>query len=172
MRTRTLAALSAAVMGVSLVAASVVLPASADNHTPLPIAVEPLTPRSTFTDDVSIQFKMKTEGHGTEVVNLKDPSRVVTTRITVQPGARFPLHTHPGPVVVTVADGELTYVDPDGCIERVYPAGTAFLDSGDDVHTAFASSDDVTILIATFLAVPAEGPLTIPEAVQDPTICP
>jgi hypothetical protein len=72
---------------------------------------------------------------------------------------------------VNVVAGELTYVDPDECVERVYPAGTAFVDTGSDVHSAFGSSTQVTTLIATFFAVPATGPLTIPEAVQAPTSC-
>lgn len=171
MKTGPLAALRAAAISIPLIAGATVLPASADVQEPLPIAVELLTPRSILTDDVSVKFRIRTEGHGSQVVNLRDPSRVVVARITVQPGAPFSLHTHPGPVVVNVVAGELTYVDPDECVERVYPAGTAFVDTGSDVHSAFGSSTQVTTLIATFFAVPATGPLTIPEAVQAPTSC-
>ena len=171
MRTGPLAALSAAAISIPLIAAATVLPASADGHAPPPIAVELITPRSSFTDDVSVKFKIKHDGHGTRVVDASDPSRVAVARITVQPGARFPLHTHPGPVIVNVVEGELTYVDPDECVERVYAAGTAFVDAGSDVHAAYGSSTQVTTLIATFFAVPATGPLTIAEGVQAPTNC-
>src|SRR5687767_14329145 len=64
---------------------------------PPPILLEPLTPRSTFTDDIRGQFRIKLEGHGTNVVNMRDLSRSLVARITVQPGAQFPWHTHPGP---------------------------------------------------------------------------
>jgi quercetin dioxygenase-like cupin family protein len=161
-----LAALAAVAISMSVIAAAAVGPASADTN-PAPIAVEPLTPRSTFSGDVSVMFKMKSDHHGTDVVKLREPSRVVTARITIQPGARFPWHTHPGPVVVTVADGQLTYVDSDGCVERVYPAGSAFVDAGDHVHSAYGTSTGVTTLIATFFDVPATGPLTIPDTVQN-----
>jgi quercetin dioxygenase-like cupin family protein len=66
-------------------------------------------PRSTFTDDVRGQFRIRLEGHGTNVVNMRDPSRTLVARITVQPGARFPWPPHSGPVIVTIAQGELGY---------------------------------------------------------------
>ncbi len=170
MRTAPLALLSTAVVA-PLVAAAILLPASADTAPP-PILVEELTPlRGTFTDDVSLKFKIKVPHHGTQVVSIDDPSEVAVARITVQPGAAFPLHTHPGPVVVTVVAGELTYVEAATCEERVYPAGTAFVDAGDAVHSAYGSSSGVTTLVATFFGAPEKGPLTLPEAVQT-TTCP
>jgi len=138
---------------------------------PPPIQVEPLTPRSLFTDDVRGQFRIKLEGHGTNVVNMHDPSRSVVARITVQPGAQFPWHTHHGPVIVNIAQGELVYVEASDCIERPYPAGTAFVDPGYDVHTAFNRTGGVTVLYATFFEVPAKGPLTITEGVEAPADC-
>jgi len=137
---------------------------------PPPIAVEILTPRAAFTDDVQLQVRNKLDGQASRVMNLSDPSRVVTARITAQPGARFPWHTHPGPVMVTVADGELTYVQATDCVPREYAAGTIFVDPGQgNVHTAFNSSGRVTVLYATFYDVPAAGPLTIP--VDGPADC-
>ena len=137
-----------------------------------PILIEPLTPRSTFTDQVSGQFRIKLEGHGTEVVNMRDPSRTLVARITVQPGAQFPWHTHSGPVVVNVAQGELVYVPASDCIARPYPAGTAFVDPGHGhVHTAFNRTGGVTVFYATFFEVPATGPLTITEGIQAPAGC-
>jgi hypothetical protein len=130
------------------------------------------TPRAEFTDDVQMQIRNKIDGHGTGVSNIADPSRVVTAKITMQPGAMFPWHTHPGPVIVTVADGELTYVRADDCVERPYPAGTAFIDPGrGNVHTAFNSSggDTVTVLYATFFETPLTGPLTV--AAEAPADC-
>ena len=139
---------------------------------PVPIAVEQLGPRAVFTDDVAMQIRNKLDGQSTDVINVSDPSRIVTAKITVQPGAQFPWHTHPGPVFVTVAEGELTYVAAHDCVERPYPAGTAFVDPGrGHVHTAFnsAGGDTVTVTYVTFFEVPASGPLTIP--VDAPADC-
>ena len=88
----------------------------------------------------------------------------------MQPGAQFPWHTHPGPVIVNIAQGELTYVMAHDCVDRPYAAGTAFVDPGRGmVHTAINRTGGVTVLLATFLEVPETGPLTIP--VTSPTNC-
>jgi redox-sensitive bicupin YhaK (pirin superfamily) len=89
---------------------------------------------------------------------------------TVQPGAMFPWHSHEGSVVVNVTSGELVYVSSDDCIERSYPAGTAFVDAGHGhVHTAFNPGSVPTVLVATFYGLSATGPLS--TAVTPPADC-
>ena len=164
--------LTAAVAGVAAlaIAAGAAVPFSVASSEPPPILVEPLTPRGQFTDEVSMQLRVKPEGRSTGVINVHQPSRTVVAKITVQPGAQFPWHTHPGPVVANVTAGELTYVYADDCVHRPYPSGTVFIDPGHgNVHTAYNSSDDVTVVMATFFEAPAEGPLTIPA--DAPTDC-
>ncbi len=134
----------------------------------VPIAVEILTPRAQFTDRVDAQLKVKLDGTATKVLNMPDASRTVVARFTIQPGAQFPWHTHPGPVIVNVAQGELVYVQASDCRHRSYPTGTAFVDPGSNVHSAFNPSSTVeTVLVATFLDFPADGPLSIPDADQN-----
>jgi quercetin dioxygenase-like cupin family protein len=138
------------------------LPSSAQDP-PEPIAIEFLTGRAVFTDTVHLRVKVKHPGEKRQVVKDKNPSTTVTTRITVQPGAQFPWHTHRGPVVVNVVSGTLVYVGAEDCVERAYPAGTAFFDLGHGhVHTAFNPTDEPTVFVATFFSAPAEGPLLIP----------
>ena len=128
---------------------------------PLPIATEFLSPRSVFPDDIRMKVKIDIGGE-TDVVRVLDPSRTVTARFTIQPGARFPWHSHAGPVFVNVADGTLTFVETD-CGERTYTEGTAFVDAGHGhVHSAYNPTSEVTVLVATFYESPAEGPLLIP----------
>lgn len=140
---------------------------------PPQIEAQLLTGRASFTDDVDLQIKTKLDGKATGVVNSKDPSRTVVARITVQPGAQFPWHTHPGPVIVNVVQGELVYVNANDCVDRPYTAGTAFIDPGQgNVHTAFnPSAAEVTVLVATFFEVGAEGPLTITAGIEGPEDC-
>lgn len=148
--------------------------AGADQH----IVVEPLTPRAAFTDDVAVQIRNRFGGRGTDVTNVRDASNITVAEITIEPGAVFPWHTHPGPVLITIAegddDGAFVYVLADDCVERGYEPGEALIDAGgDNVHTAFNPSDTVpTVVIATFLDVPTEGPLTIPVEGPDPDTCP
>ena len=166
------AALAAAALIAVLLIGANVLPSAAQEPPPPPISTELLTGRATFTADVGLKLKKTLDGEETEVAKAKDASRTVVARITVQPGAQFPWHTHPGPVVANVTQGELTYVGADDCVEREYPAGTAFVDAGGDhVHSAVNRTNAPTVVVATFFRAPAEGPLTIPaEAPADCTV--
>jgi quercetin dioxygenase-like cupin family protein len=162
------AALAVALIGVLLIGANVLT--STAQPPPPPIASEFLTGRAVFTDDVDLKLKIQLDGKATQVVNAADPSRTVVGRFTVQPGAQFPWHTHRGPVIVNVVEGELVYVAADDCVDRAYPAGTAFVDPGHGhVHTAFNATDDVTVFVATFFEAPEAGPLLIPA--ETPADC-
>ena len=156
-----LAALAAALIAVLLMGGNVLT--SEAQEQPPAIATEFLTGRAVFTDDVDLKIKVKMDGMATDVVNADEPSRTGVVKFTLQPGAQFPWHSHFGPVVVNVTEGALVYVSADDCIERDYPAGTAFVDPGQGhVHTAFNDTDGVTVLVATFFGAPAEGSLLIP----------
>ena len=164
------AALATAIVAVPLVGANVLPSAAQQPPPPPPIATEFLTSRAVFTDGVSAKFKIKRPREGATVVKSEDASRTLVARFTVQPGARFPWHTHPGPVIVNVTQGELVYVPADDCSRRSYPAGTAFVDPGHGhVHSAFNRTGQPTVFVATFYEAPAEGPLLIPA--QAPAGC-
>ena len=163
---RTTKALLVVVTALVLLAAAAavnVVP-SAAQEPPAPIASEPLTARSVFTDEIDLKLRIKTH-EGTVVVNVDDPSRTVVLKYTVQPGARFPWHSHAGPVVVNIISGTLTYVSAHNCSEKAYAAGEAFVDPGQGhVHSAYNSGTQPTVFIATFFDAPAEGSLLIPAA--------
>jgi hypothetical protein len=146
---------------------------SGAGESPEPISAEPLTQRHAFPDDVAVQVRDKPDGRSTEVINLRDASNIAVVQITIPPGAAFPWHTHPGPVLATVAegdeDGAFVYVYPDDCVERPYEVGEAFVDpGGDNVHMAYNPSDtEEAVVIATFLGVPDEGALTLPVGQEE-----
>jgi len=145
---------------------------SAQGATPDPIVLEPLTSRAVFTDDVAFDLTIGLQDGEPISLSVSEPGRNVTARVVVQPGGRFPWHTHPGPVFVNIMQGELVYVPANDCTERHYPAGTVFVDPGrGNVHTAYNASDEETIFMATFFEIPAEGPLTITEGVVAPEDC-
>lgn len=141
-----------------------------------PIAVEELTRldadtpvRGSLPDNVTATVNIAGEGMDDVVIDLTDLSHIAVARFTVQPGAQFPWHTHPGPVLVTVVQGELVYVMAEGCSEHSYPAGSAFVDPGrGNVHTAYNPTDAETVIVATFTEAPADGPLAITEGVAAP----
>jgi len=139
---------------------------TADVPAPLPIASEPLTQRHEFTDEVSVQVRLKASGRSQDVVNIKDASRMAVVRFTIQPGVRFPWHSHPGLVLVAVTKGDLVFVYGDDCVQRRYPTGTAFVDPGfGNVHYAFNPTAGELQIVATFLGVPgAPAALTNPAS--------
>ena len=167
--------LIAMVLAVLAVVTVLVLPLGAEGaeNEPGPIEATPLTSEdhNLFTDDVAVQVRDRPDGRSTDVINLRDASRLATAEIVIQPGAAFPWHTHPGPVLAAVAegdeDGAFVYVYGDDCVERPYEVGEAFIDPGDSVHTAYNPSEtDETVVIATFLDVGEGQALTqpIPDA--------
>ena len=133
-----------------------------------PIVLQQLGDRSVFSDRVELKFKVQNHDGEMTVVSTKDASRTAVAKVTVQPGARFPWHTHPGPVVVNVDQGALTYIDSDDCHEHTYSEGEAFVDSGNGhVHSAYNPGATETVVYATFFEAPKEGPLTIPAPAPD-----
>jgi len=139
-----------------------VIPSAAVDPPP-PILAEPLTPRAVFPDEIDMKLKLKLHGQGMTVVHVEDPSRTVSVRYTVQPGAQFPWHSHRGPVVVTLMSGTLTYIPAGTCHERTYSAGESFVDPGHGhVHSAVNRGTQPTQFIATFFEAPETGPLLIP----------
>jgi len=142
------------------------VPSAADEPLP-PIAVEVLAGHSTFPDEVSLTLKRKLTSANTEVLHVSDRNTIVVARLTVQPGAQFPWHTHPGPAVASVVSGDLVYQQESDCIERLYMSGQSFVDPGNSVHTAWNAGTEPTVIVVTFYGVPDGGAVTIPE--QDQT---
>jgi predicted metal-dependent enzyme (double-stranded beta helix superfamily) len=158
--------LSMVPLATSLAVVFVLATAQTVQAQPEPIVANPLTDRHTFSDDVAFQVIVTPEGRDKIVVDIEDGSNLVVVEFTIQPGAMFPWHTHPGSVLVAIRQGELVYIYPDDCVERPYPAGTAFVDPGfGNIHMAYNRSDEETVAIATLLGAPAEGAVTV--AVDD-----
>lgn len=131
---------------------------------PSGFAAEILAPHSAFPDEVRAGFRLRyDDGGGTVVSNLpRDAGTVVQARVTWQPGGTSGWHTHPGPVVVTVTEGEVEVTNARDCETRTYEAGEAFLDPGQgNVHIATNPDDsDDAVAYATFFGVPDGEPAT------------
>ena len=159
---RAMLIVGTALLMLAAAAAVNVVPSAAVDPPP-PIAAEQLTARSVFPDLIDMKLKLKTHDGGTAVINVDDPSRTVVIRYTVQPGARFPWHTHYGPVVVNIVSGSLTYVASGTCDETTYSPGQAFVDAGHGhVHSAYNPGTEPAVFIATFFEAPETGALLIP----------
>ena len=132
-----------------------------------PIAAKPLIERHSFSGEVTINLTQTLDGLERHEVEITDASHLAVVEFTIQPGAVFPWHTHPGTVLISLAQGELDFIFAEDCVERRLAPGTAMVDPGNAVHTARNPGDAPTIVIATILGAPAEGGLTLPAAADE-----
>ncbi|WP_254272828.1 cupin domain-containing protein [Haloarcula marina] len=125
-------------------------------------SVEVLAPHATFTDEVGLSLGVTFEQGGEEAAFVRDASTVVLARVTLEPGGTTGWHTHPGPVVVNVIEGQLEIVFAHTCITHTYEAGNAFVDPGGHAEIATNPSDSQqTVAYALFFGVPdGESPTT------------
>ena len=141
---------------------------------PFGIVSAPIVARGDFPDRVDVKFKFDpAHGSGLQVANARRAGEVVVQQIVIQDGGHTGWHSHPGPVVVVVKSGALTYVPADdtSCEGRTYEAGEAFVDPGQGhVHIARNLSGEDLELWATYFDVPPGGAVRVDA--DDPGNCP
>ncbi len=100
-----------------------------------------------------------------------DNTDIVVASILVTPGGHSGWHYHPGPVLVTVTTGTITFYmgDDPSCSPHVHPAGTTFFENGGMVGIARNEGTVDATVVATFF-VPAGSPTRIDAA--PPGNCP
>jgi quercetin dioxygenase-like cupin family protein len=88
----------------------------------------------------------------------------------VAPGGSFGWHSHPGPSLIIVKSGRLTFyrADDPTCTPEVHSAGDAFVDEGTDVHIGRNEGTAMAVVIVTRL-FPAGSPARIDQ--PDPGNC-
>ncbi len=132
---------------------------------------EVLAGPATFTDNVSANFQVRYDRGRALNSNLpRDASNMIMIKATWEPGGSSGWHTHPGPAVISVVEGEVTVTNANDCVPRTYGEGDAFLDPGQgNIHIATnASDEDEAKAVATLFGVPDGEPATIPA---DPAEC-
>jgi quercetin dioxygenase-like cupin family protein len=157
-------ALAVIVAAASSVAVAVVLTPSSG------IISAPVFARASFADPTDLKFKVK--GQSQEVVNVNNAQETVIQQIVIAPGGNTGWHSHPGPVVVLVKSGQMSFYDSEDptCTVRTYSAGEAFIDSGQGhVHIARNEGSANLELWATYFDVPAGGAFRIDA--QNPGNC-
>lgn len=135
-----------------------------DVDEPEDFSVEVLAPHANFPDDVTAEFGVTYTGGELDPITsaLDDASTVVVAKVTWRPGGTSGWHTHPGPVIVTIVEGELELINERDCIARSYTASEAFIDPGQgNIHIANNPSEtECAVAYATFLGVPDGAPAT------------
>ena len=91
-----------------------------------------------------------------------DNTDIVVANIAVAPGGHSGWHFHPGPVLIVVKTGTITFYmgDDPTCSPHVHPAGTTFFENGGMVGIARNEGTVEATTVATFF-VPAGSPTRI-----------
>ena len=120
--------------------------------------------RGSFQDPVDIKFKVK-DGRQ-DVLHVPNAGETVMQQIIIGPGGQTGWHSHPGPVVVLVKSGVLSFFSGNGpCTPGNRSAGQAFIDSGQgDVHLAANLGTENVELWVTYFDVPPGGAFRIDAA--------
>ena len=112
-----------------------------------------------FADRTDLRFRVS-KGSDQEVISANRSEDTVIQQVIIAPAGHTGWHTHPGPVVVLVKSGTLSFYDGEDptCTVRTYSAGEAFVDSGQGhVHIARNEGSEDLELWATYFDVPADG---------------
>ena len=126
-----------------------------------------------FADRTDFRFRILTGGPDQEIITVNRSEDTVIQQVIIAPAGHTGWHTHPGPVVVLVKSGTLSFYDGEDptCTARTYSAGEAFVDSGQGhVHIARNEGSENLELWATYFDVPADGIFRIDA--DDPGNCP
>jgi quercetin dioxygenase-like cupin family protein len=151
------------VVAVSVVAVAAVLTPS------FGILSAPVFARASFAVPTDIQFKVSDYysrfgfrgDYRQEVIQVNNARETVMQQIVIAPGGNTGWHTHPGPVVVLIKSGQMSFYGEDSAL-RTYSAGEAFVDSGQGhVHIARNEGSENLELWATYFDVPPGGAFRI-----------
>ena len=119
--------------------------------------VSALIGRSTLVEG----FKVKRKTGSWEIdIHAKDPTDVIVSTLTVQPGGNTGWHTHPGPAFVQVTSGTARFYEADdpSCAPTEVSAGRALLDRGETTHIARNESNAPVTLLVTLFVPPGASP--------------
>jgi len=118
---------------------------------------------ATFGDPDGEIFKVKRiTGDWHFELKAKSAFDLAVSRVVFQPGGHSGWHTHPGPVLIQVLSGVVTFYEADdpSCTPIVRSAGEAYLDLGEHPHIARNESEEVAENLVTAFVPPA-GPARI-----------
>ncbi len=124
------------------------------------VAVAMASPPSGVTPTVLARgtydaFKVRSypQGPGDFKAEAKAPTDIVVRQHVYAAGSSTGWHTHPGPVFITVVEGQVTFYERDDptCTGKVVRAGEGYVDTGEGHigrNESGQPAKDVTVIIA------------------------
>jgi hypothetical protein len=120
-------------------------------------------------------FKVKRKNaEGWEVEIEAEPGLTVAAQtITFFAGGQSGWHRHPGPVLIQVIAGTMTFYESDdpNCTPIVRTAGQAYLDVGDHAHIARNESGAISTNMVVYFAPPGTPQSGLRIDAPDPGNC-
>lgn len=110
-----------------------------------PVISSPLTPQFTIGSGVTrtllaqstfdIGKVRRTTGDWKVELEAEPALEIAVRRHDYAPGSHTGWHSHPGPVLIQVTTGTVTFYEDDGnCTQIVVPAGNSYVDLGEHAH--------------------------------------
>lgn len=118
--------------------------------------------------DRQLRAYMKFDDGSKVRLSTKGSIEVAVQRIVAVPGATFGWHSHPGPTVVTVLSGTLSFYHAEDCTHRInYTAGQSFSNLPSEIHLA-RNEGTVDLVVYASYFVPARTP-ALPLRIDQPS---
>ena len=98
---------------------------------------------------------------------------IAAQRVVIQPGGTLGWHSHPGPTLVTILSGTMSFYHAEHCtMEIEYRPGQSFSNLPDEIHMA-RNEGSVDLVVYASYFVPAGAPLHSDRpAVSGPRVSP
>ena len=129
--------------------------------------------RASFADPTDLKLKIDLPGPGKDVIRVNNSQETVVQQVIIAPGGHTGWHSHPGPTLVLIKSGQMSFYDGEEptCTVRTYSVGEAFIDSGQGhVHIARNEGTENLELWVIYFDVPPGGAFRIDAA--SPGNCP
>ena len=151
-RRTTFAIVGLVALGVGLIGnalATPVLNASAQT------AIGPLVDRP-----LGVNMEFENGSKGEVELQTKGDVKVAFQRITIGPGGTLGWHSHPGPTVVTVSQGTLSFYHAEHCTQEIeFATGQSFSNLPSEIHLARNEGAGDVVLFAVYF---------VPQSISTP----
>jgi quercetin dioxygenase-like cupin family protein len=144
-------------MSAAVIAAVVALVARVALATPGLGVTPTVVARAAFADHVDLKLSIRDGDHGRDNIQVRNAADTVMQQIQFGPDAITGWHSHPGPAIILIKSGQLTFYSEDDrkCKGRTLSAGQAFIEPPGLVHFARnPSMTETTEVAVTYFDVP------------------
>ena len=118
-----------------------------------------LVARAAFADHVDLKLSIQDGHQGRDTIHVRNAADTVMQQIQFGPAGVSGWHSHPGPAVILIKSGQLTFYSEDDreCRGRTFSAGQAFIEPPGLVHFAHNPSlTEIAEVGVTYVDVPPD----------------